>query len=704
MAAAQLQGSRVEVLGERTGSSLLFANPDGSYTVEASPGPVRVQRPDGSWSSIDTTLVAAPDGSSVAPRAAASEVRLSNGQGDPAGPASPVLATVEAPGDSDSLSDAAASVSSSVSAADAPALDEVTGGSVSVSLGWDGALPRPVLAGNQASYPDVAPGQDLRVQVLARGVETFVDLTRPPATAGPVTVSLPVSTKGLTLAEDGHGGLVLKDAAGEVVGHTPRALVWDATVDPRSGDPARQVAVDTELVRAADGSQRLQVSVPQAFWDDPAVRYPVTIDPAGSISASADTYVEKGYDSTSFGTDDVLKVGTYDGGTHVGRSFLLFPMGALTNLASASTVVDSASLHLYETWSSSCTAAAFSVRRLVGSFSESSTWTSETGANDPIDWSMTYGSATEAHGYSSSCPAAWVNASTGVAVSTALVQNWARGTTTNYGIALTASETANSGWKQFASADHPTTSLHPWLSVTFHHLPSTAGTPSTVPAPNAGGWITSLTPTLRAAVSDLDGGNVQGRFKVCAGSTLVWTGLSAAVTSGSVASVTVPAGTLSAGVVYTVRVYSAQAGEDSPTWSPYLQFKADPLAPGVATVASSAYPAGAWSSTAVPSTFTFTHSPGDSDVASYSYWMNTDAPAGVAADGAGDATTAPITPPNGWDTLHVQAVDTAGNVSPAATFTFGVVAGLSAPTPGARTPSVVPLGASGPAAATGVTF
>jgi hypothetical protein len=55
-AAARRLGHRVEVSGMRSEATTTYAHPDGSFTSEAAPGPVRVRRADGSWAAVDTTL------------------------------------------------------------------------------------------------------------------------------------------------------------------------------------------------------------------------------------------------------------------------------------------------------------------------------------------------------------------------------------------------------------------------------------------------------------------------------------------------------------------------------------------------------------------------------------------------------------------------------------------------------------------------
>jgi hypothetical protein len=60
--AAAAQDRQVEVLGARTEHSTLWANPDGTMSLETHAGPVRFRR-GGHWVSIDATLEKAPDGS-----------------------------------------------------------------------------------------------------------------------------------------------------------------------------------------------------------------------------------------------------------------------------------------------------------------------------------------------------------------------------------------------------------------------------------------------------------------------------------------------------------------------------------------------------------------------------------------------------------------------------------------------------------------
>ena len=701
MRAAVNQGSRVEVLSMHTSQQRAWANPDGTYTVDSYAGPEWVQHGDGSWATIDTTLSVAGGGLTVEPTAAAADITLANGAIDPAGPATATVATVAVAGDKGSLADGAASVMAATSSPDAPVDDSGTGKTVSVSVGWNANLPKPTLEGNIATYTDAAPGQDLRIEAKPRGIETFVDLKTRPATipdAG-ITVTLPLSAKGLTVTADTDGGYLLKDATGAVVANTPPATIWDATTDPVSGDPVHTLTVDTKVTTTATG-YALSVTVPKSFLENPAVVWPVTVDPSGTIYASSDTYVEKGYNTTNFGTEDDLRVGTYDGGTHVARSLLYFPTTTITG-----TKVTAAYLHLYEWWSASCTNRELDIQRLSGGFTESgTTWNTQ-----PTYPSTVYGSIVDALGLDSGCPANYLGGSTGIAM-TSLVDSWAGGTV-NTGIALTAaSETDSLGWKRFYSSEHSTTGPRPHLTVTYDHYPATPT--ALVASGSVNGWVTTATPQLRATVSDPDGGNVTGRFAIYSGTTQIHptTGSvycptaggvlcasGSSVASGTASSLQAPTSILSNGGTYTFKAWGFDTTVNSKTNATSGTFRVDTTAVGTPTVSCPGLTFNGFTNpaptTAVSCIATATVGP--SGIASYTVTLDG---AAVTATTAG-AFTIPVTKlTNGWHTLTVTATNGAGAKSATTSLGFGLgAASLSLPADRQSTAKSMPLQVFAPA-------
>ncbi|WP_143229982.1 hypothetical protein [Actinophytocola xanthii] len=75
--AARVQGRRVEAVNLRSETSTTYANPDGSWTLDQSLGPVRVRR-DGGWVSVDASLARTGAGT-FATRATTATVEVSGG-------------------------------------------------------------------------------------------------------------------------------------------------------------------------------------------------------------------------------------------------------------------------------------------------------------------------------------------------------------------------------------------------------------------------------------------------------------------------------------------------------------------------------------------------------------------------------------------------------------------------------------------------
>jgi hypothetical protein len=679
---AVVQGSRVEVESSRTVSTREWANPDGSFTVDAFTGPNWVQEPSGVWREVDTTLVADGEGGFTT-KASPLEVTVGGWDGS--------RAAVAQEG-------SAAEPAVLVSVGSLDALDPDARASDEVQIGWPGDLPAPVVSGNVASFPDVEPGVDVRVKVHPSGAETFVDLARRPEDLpeSGFVVDLPLSAKGLSVAEDADGGVVLTNRAGEVVAATPQARVWDASVDPRSGLPVNEIAVDTELAKAASGWV-LRVRVPVEFFDRPGLVFPVTVDPSVSVQTLGDTFVEKGYNDTNFAGEDDLRVGTYDGGTHVARSYLKF---ALTDPApgfySEDTVVTDAKLHLYEYWSSSCTKTRIDSHQATESWSATSlTWDTRTSYSATAD-----GSVTAALGFSSSCPAGWLNGATGIDVTDTL-GSWA-GAGANQGIVLdAASETDSLSWKRFYSGEYATTSKRPYLTVTYAHRPATPTAVSV--APLANGYTNDTTPNVTATVSDQDGGNVRGKFQVLtsAGAN-VGSAFYSGYRSGAGATTAVASPTaLTHGSAYRVRAWGDDGTYTSTSSADSAQFTVDTSKPGVSSVACTGLSASNWTTTA-PSASTCTVTSSDTVSGVGSSALSVDGvPLAPTAAGANTFTLPAASRAAGYHALTATATDRAGNTSAVFSGWYGIgaAASLSAPAAGARSSRTFPVQASAPAGA-----
>lgn len=645
--AARKLHHRVEVTGLEDATTTTYVNPNGSMTTDSFNAPIRVQGAHG-WVKLDTTLV--EQNGVVRPISVPAPVALSDGSAH----GGPVV--------------------------------HVGGAKGTFGYDWPTALPRPQLIGDTAVYPNVQPGVNLVAQATRTGFEFSLLLTKRPTK--PLTFTLPVDASGASLSSGADGSLTLKDGHGKMVGHSDAPQMFDATRDPHA-DVALHHALVATKVTARRGGATMTMSPDQKFLSDPSVVYPVTIDPAVALGEGSDTWVEADYTSSQY-TSTELRVGTFNSGTDIARSYMAVNLSAVSGKD-----VTYAGLRLYDIWSYSCTATEMDVYRLGSGFSPNTTWT-----NKPADGTyLTH--LTFADGFSSSCPAAQEEIPL-----TSTVQAWVAGTYTNYGLALVAaSETSDLYWKKFDSGD--ASSHVPYITTTYNSYPNTPGTPSMTPVTGTGPssyWTKTTTPMLSATVSDPDGGSVRGDFEVWQGGTEVWSGNSGYVSSGQTASITMPSGHLIENRLYTIRVYGDDGTDTSLTWSNYIQFTVDTEVPSVPTVTSTSYTENLWTDATGAGSFTFAATDtGGSGFDHFLYGWDTTSPS-TSTGVVTSPCTLTLTPPTGWHTLDVEAVDKAGNVSGVYEYSFGDGAHITSPNAGADTAGTVSLQSEAPPGYTSVTY
>ncbi|MEV7968757.1 DNRLRE domain-containing protein [Sphaerisporangium sp. NPDC088356] len=532
---AKAQGVRVEVESEKTDSSSLWADPDGTFTLETFPGPVRV-KVGGAWRPIDTSLVR--DGrAGLRPKLTGSDVQVSDGGGKP--------------------------------------FAEVRRADRSFAVSWGKTLPPPRIKGDTATYKDVVPGGDLTVKTLPNGFSHSIVLRRRPAE--PLEITLPVATKGLRLSEAADNGLNLRDAAGGLLASAPAPRMWDSTTDPRSGEPVHQAAIET-TVRRTDHGTVLVLKPDARFLADPAVKYPVTVDPTSTLTVETDTWVQSDIPDSQRGSTE-LKAGTYDG-THVARSYLQFRH--VDDLRG--TQITAADLRLWTFWSSVCVdpSAGVQARRITAA------WDPDTIRYGSEPATTTAGAVTTKTAYgAASCPQDFMHWNT-----TAMAQAWADGQP-HYGIQLRgADEKDASTWRRYYSSNYVSGAQgekEPALSVTFTYK---LGTPSGLDvAPRASSdpavnTVASLTPTLSAKATDPAGKPLDYTFEVtkAGDSDVIATGGPKAVASGATATWKMPANVLRNPGAYRFRVkVMSQTGASG--WSAWTPLATDvPKVPaGLAT-------------------------------------------------------------------------------------------------------------------------
>jgi Concanavalin A-like lectin/glucanases superfamily len=618
----------VEVTSMTTQTSRTVANPDGSFTSEFSDGPVRVRR-GASWVPVDPTLSVGSDGV-VRPAAVAARIELSGG-----GPGGS-LARIERDGQA-------------------------------FSLGWGSALPAPTLSGDTATYPEVLPGVDVRVQVGADAFSEELVVKTAAAAQNPAlrSVLFPTRVTGGAVRPDAAGGFSVVGADGQDVFTSPEPLMWDST-------GARVSAVPLTV-----GAESVTVTPNEQMLADPATRFPVVIDPAVYSSPSRQgwamvdaAYPTQEYWKWSNGSDDRgqgVGYSTSDG-YHKKRLFFQFDTHWMNPK-----IIKAATFRSFETFSYSCSDASIQAWE-TGQVSPTSTnW-----SNQPV-WRTLQDSATVSYGRDGCEPGGnWVSFD----VVRALRASQARGGTyTTLGL-IAGSETSLAGWKRFK--------YNATLTVTYNtrpNVPTSVQTTSPSTSCMTGASRPAIPgadpPTLSAKITDADsakGQTVRGQFEILSiGHTVKYFGANTAYKlSGGTYTVNAP--TLADGS-YAWRVQGYD-GVDEGGWAPWCEFTIDstvPSPPGVQTVPEAGYctvdavpadtNADAPCGVGVSSKFRFTTP--DTSVTRYRWSLNAQVPtsAFVAKTSPDFALTLPAFGPT---VVRVWSYDAAGNVSAPGALEFRV--------------------------------
>ncbi|WP_157641119.1 LamG-like jellyroll fold domain-containing protein [Longispora albida] len=297
---AKACGKDVEVMGQRTETAQTFAKPGGGYTVKQFLAP-RWTRKGSGWADVDTTLAVAADGK-ISPKAAVLPVTFSPGGTGP-------LATL-------------------------------TEGDKTLAVSWPGgALPKPVLAGDSATYPEVLPGVDLTVTASATGFSEVLVVKNRQAAANPALaeVKFGLATQGVQAVATGAGGLEARDKAGKAVFRSPTPLMWDSAKDQPAAAKAKGASAADgagEESAAPSGARKavmpvkaqngqLSVVPDKQMVNDPATVYPIFIDPSwtGWLRNNNWTTVWSKYPNQSFNQKgDALRDSGLKGGAGSGRT------------------------------------------------------------------------------------------------------------------------------------------------------------------------------------------------------------------------------------------------------------------------------------------------------------------------------------------------------------------------------------------------
>jgi RHS repeat-associated protein len=689
--AAQSTGKDILITDETTPTSLTYARPDGSLRSEVSPVPVRVAQPGGKWSDVDYDL--RPSGGGWAPKVSPAKVVFSGGGTGPA-----------------------------------VSLDS---GARGFDLSWAKSLPAPTISGNNALYR-LTDTETLVLSATSDGFEQSLMLSAAPTSAPELRLGFDMT--GVDMVANATGGYdFVKTTDKSAVFTMPKPKMYSSQVVDE--EHTQEQSVPVKLGTDDDGSPYLDLSAGMPFLTDPATVYPVWIDPSvSSVSRYGDTYVTQA-DADSHVSDYDLRIGNSTNG-NIRRSLVRFDTASSVPAGSH---VTSAALNLWNISSNTCAARSLFAYPVT----ESYTLTGATWANQPSYSTSSAYSASASFSYGNEglgCPN-----NTGSINLAGMVQAWVSGTLTDYGLLLKAgSETDSTYAKYFCAMNVDTTAAssctssahYPTLSVVYNTYPGTptggtfspkvSGTTTDSYVKTARVYSTSLTPTFTAKVSNADGAKVALQVKLShdvnyatEGTGEMTTITSAAVTAGSKANVTVPAGALPATyhVMYQMRsrVTNGAGGFDYSAWTPASltstttsKFALNTAAPQAPSISCGSFPTGVWTvPTATTTSCTFDTAA--TDGSGYYWGLDDPSTPNLAVDTSNTGAAVAVTVPSkvlGWHTLYVQSRDTALHLSPTTTsYEFGVGAGgVLSPAAGSSTAKGIALSASANSGYSNVTY
>ncbi|MFF2408321.1 LamG-like jellyroll fold domain-containing protein [Streptomyces sp. NPDC058092] len=689
LAEAQASGSRVEVVGERSERTTVFANPDGfTFTLEQSVVPVRVAKGEGDWQAPDATLERRPDGS-VGPKAAAVDMVFSGG------------------GDG--------------------ALVKLSERGRSLELDWPTKLPAPRIDGSSAVYGDVLPDVDLMVTATVESFQQVLVVKTPEAAAAAELkkLSFGLKTKGLEVRTGAAGNLTAVDGNGQTVFRAPPARMWDsagaaaasppvsvkggavrsAVEDPAVAGDAAEVSSSGTGIEPGQGDNvtRIDVEVAKdalavvpdadmlAKTDEKA--FPLFIDPTVTWGESERTLLRSdGYESYGWGNDDdgkgrgVGKCGTwngyYCGPGYVQRLYFEFSPASLKGKQ----VLD-VTFRLTEPWAFQCDPRWVDLVR-TNNISSSTTWSSRPKDLDlMVDRHVSAGRGSLCDPDSPDAPIEFRdNPEETNENLTPTVRDFAAGKFSRLTLMLKAHDEGDTGaWKRFRN--------DAVLAVDFVGLPAK---PTGIGLVTGSGTVCETkesdpavvsdpTPTLTSTPQTASGGEKEAQLRVAMdvdkkAADGTWSNAFAEMerpTSGYVGdnvklSASAPA--LVEGPLYRYRSWtrsyynggkSQLPGPSNASTTGWCYFKVDPTAPKAPKIAfgttytecttNACAPGGG---PGVKDTFTFSAAAGDSNVA-YQYRLSQDA--AWSAERPGATVKEPITPSKpGTFRLYVRAKDTVG--------------------------------------------
>ncbi|WP_083929799.1 LamG domain-containing protein [Catelliglobosispora koreensis] len=644
--------TRVEVQSATTELTQVFANPDGTQTLESYATPQRVRK-DGGWMQIDTKLKRGKDGR-LHPETTGHEVSFSNGGDTPF----------------------------AVSIVDGKRFE----------LSWPlGALPAPKVEGDSATYAEVLPGADLVVRATRGGFTHVLVVKTAEAAANPAVAKVHYRVSGeLSARNAADGSLELVDTTGKALPVGSHASeMWDSATDVAlAGELLAGVTIDakkapkstavepSELAHVRPVQVKAEGSDLYVLADKDLLKtgtLPIYIDPPWETWKS--TWVYATNNNTNRTPGDVARVGDDPEGSVVFRSFFTFPVGALYGKQ-----VLSAYMYITLDHNGACAGnTAYAYR----------TADQTAGAGSRVTWSpalsLLLGSAFGDSNETGSCGSDQGddNLIFGNNVTTRNdVASNANASNAAYTIGLCmcsssggSGETGTYQWMKFFHASAK-------LVTTYNTHP---GTPTnlTTSAAACGSSIATLSPLLKGQYIDADGSDtLTATFEwqeLPSGAVNSITGPSKPANNYGEVTLTLPAS--AEGKSFQWRLLTRDANSPNTGTSSWCGFTVNTGPPPAPGVSSLVYPADgvAHGGPGVAADFTFTNGgTAGTDITSY-VWGWSSPPSNVVTVSPGASHTLKLTPPRfGNNTLYVMSREPSLIAGPIKSYQF-LVGAPSAP-------------------------
>jgi|GEM_PF-4463311 len=389
--------------------------------------------------------------------------------------------------------------------------------------------------GRAATYPEAWSNVDLIRRIDEYGVKTEMILKTPSAQR---VFDFEMEVENAVPYIEG-GVVVYRDVAGNEVFRHPKGWMVDA-----AGTISHGV---TYSLHDDNGKQILRTSLDEAWLDDPARAWPVTVDPTTTIQPDGatgnDAEISYHFPDANRGQESRLRVGSVDGETC--RSLIYFPISGIPGGA----IVLSATMTLvcYNTGDSNSYPVQVYISQ--GSYAEGTVTYNTQPAQEGSSTASTNVSSTGSYNWNL----------------TQAVQDWVNGVKTNYGICLRLSPENYAG-KDFYSSEWGVVADRPKLVIVWTQKPTASGlTPgNTTGDPTK---INTLVPRLSWTFQDPDVGDTQAGYQV-----IITRDSDGVVVrdTGQVASANqyydVTAGTLAQGVKYR---WKARVKDNNNVWGDY---------------------------------------------------------------------------------------------------------------------------------------